>query len=246
MSRYLLKIAYEGTAYHGWQVQSNALAVQTVVQDAMQKILGLRPNVSGCSRTDAGVHAAEYCLHFDYDKKELIGSKFCYALNRMLPKDISAISCEQVSDDFHARYSCSGKQYVYRIYNATLRNAFYERIWYHYRYALDEKALDKAAKAFIGTHDFIGFCSVGGKMHDTVRTVTRFDVTRNGDEVVFTVEADGFLYNMVRIMVGTLLFVAMGKIKAEDIPDIIESKDRKRAGITAPAIGLTLNKVFYN
>lgn len=246
MSRYLLKIAYEGTAYHGWQVQSNAVSVQSVLQDSMQTILGERPNVSGCSRTDSGVHAAEYCLHFDYAKSELNPDKFCYGLNRMLPKDISAVFCEKVSDDFHARYSCTGKQYVYRIYNAKLRNPFYERTYYHYRYLIDEKQLDAAAKAFIGTHDFIGFCSVGGKMHDTIRTVTRFDVVRNGDEVLFIVEADGFLYNMVRIMVGTLLFIAMGRIQSDSLLEIIKSKDRKRAGITAPAVGLTLNKVFYN
>lgn len=244
MKRFLLTIAYDGTGYHGWQVQSNALAVQPVIQDALEKLLEKRPDVSGCSRTDSGVHAAMYCLHFD-SCKEIEPERVVYALNRILPSDISAVSCKEVASDFHARYSCKGKQYVYRIYNACQRNPFYDRYWYHYKYHLDEKKLNEAAKGFLGKHDFIGFCSSGGKTHDTVRTVTKFDVERDGDEIVFTVEADGFLYNMVRIMVGTLLFVAMGKIKPQDIPDIIDSKNRRRAGITAPAKGLTLNKIFY-
>ena len=162
-----------------------------------------------------------------------------------MPKDIAVTGCIEVADDFHARYSVKSKEYVYRIYNSQIRNPFLKNYALHYRYPIDAQYLNEEAQAFLGSHDFSGFCSAKSDVEDTVRTVYSFSVTRNGDEVIFSVEADGFLYNMVRIMVGTLLFVNEGKIKQGELADVIKSKDRKRAGKTAPAHGLYLNNVKY-
>lgn len=235
---------YDGTSYHGWQVQSNALTVQQVLQDAVQRVFLKRLDVIGCSRTDAGVHANNYCVMLKTDMS-ISNDGVVLALNTHLPKDISVISCKEVADDFHPRYSCVTKEYVYKVYNGKIRNPFYADYAYHYKYPLDADYLNDEAKAFIGTFDYSGFCSSGSDVEDTVRTVTAFEVWREGDMVYFRVEADGFLYNMVRIMVGTLLFVAQGKIGEGELTDIINSKDRKRAGKTAPPQGLYLNRINY-
>ncbi|MBQ2676507.1 MAG: tRNA pseudouridine(38-40) synthase TruA [Clostridia bacterium] len=244
MPRFLMTICYDGTKYHGWQVQENAVTVQPTVQDALQQIIGVRPDICGCSRTDSGVHALEYCFHFDYDGnipcKNLVN-----ALNTKLPTDIAAVDCVQVAEDFHARYSVASKEYVYKILNSPQRNPFYEDYAWFVKTPLDAQLMDKAAKKFVGTYDFIGFCSSGSSVQDTVRNVKSASVHREGDTVIFKVEADGFLYNMVRIMVGTLMDVAYGKTSVDDIEKIILSKDRNQAGITAPAKGLYLNKVIY-
>ena len=223
MRNLLLKISYDGKYYHGWQIQQNAVTVQEVFQDALKNILGIQPDLKGCSRTDSGVHAYEYCISMKLEH-----------------------SCEQVDDDFHARYSCKGKEYVYKMWNHPIRDPFLDGYAHHYWYALDEKQLHEAAKHYIGSHDFTSFCTLDQrKMGDMVRTVTEAKVERAGDMVLFTVSADGFLYNMVRIMVGTLLRVAQGKFQPEDIPHILEAKNRKMAGPTAPPCGLYLNRVFY-
>ncbi len=235
---------YDGSAYHGWQVQQNAVTVQQVFQDAVEKLTGVRENVTGCSRTDSGVHALMYCCNFRTDSG-ISAEKMPFALNAHLPDDIAVYGCSEVSEDFHARYSCTSKRYVYKIWNTPYRNPFCNGRYLVYPKHLDEKELDKAAKAFIGTHDFCGFASAGGSVEDTVRTVTDCSLKRYGDEVHFEVEANGFLYNMVRIMVGTVLSAAEGKIDVNAIPDIIESKDRERAGFTAPAHGLYLKEVNY-
>ncbi len=244
MRRLLFTIQYDGSAYHGWQVQQNAVTVQEVFQNAVESVFGKRLDVKGCSRTDSGVHASEYCVSLDTDM-DISENGALLALNTHLPPDISAVDCREVPLDFHPRYSCKSKQYVYKIYNGRMRNPFLRNYALHYRYALDEKLLNEAAQAFIGTHDFSGFCSVKCDAEDTVRTVKSARVYREGDMVCFEVEADGFLYNMVRIMVGTLLFVNEGKIKPSELNGIIESKDRNRAGRTAPPHGLYLNKVNY-
>ena len=244
MKRFLITIKYDGTAYHGWQVQQNALTVQEEFQNAVEKVFGSRLDVKGCSRTDSGVHANMYCLTLDSDMS-ISPEGVVMALNTKLPKDISAVDCREVSLDFHPRYDCVSKEYIYKIYNGKIRDPFLERYAYHYRYPLDAEYLDREAKHFLGTHDFSGFCSVRSDVEDTHRTITKADVRRDGDIVTFTFEGDGFLYNMVRIMVGTLLFVNEGKIRAGELDDIIKSTDRKRAGKTAPAKGLFLNKVNY-
>ena len=244
MRRLLITIQYDGTAYHGWQVQKNALSVQEVFQDAVEKVFLKRLDVHGCSRTDTGVHANMYCLTLDTDM-DISDEGVIMALNTKLPDDIAVIDCKEVAPDFHPRYSCKSKEYVYKLYNAKRPNAFLSKYTLHYRRDIDEKYLDREAKAFIGTHDFSGFCSAKTDITDTVRNVYAFDVWREGDIVYFRVEADGFLYNMVRIMVGTLLFISEGKIRDGELADIIESKDRKRAGKTAKPQGLYLNRVIY-
>lgn len=243
MSRFLMSIRYLGTNYHGWQVQNNARTIQPSVQDALEKVIGFRPNVSGCSRTDSGVHAYEYCFHFDYDGS-ISPVNLVNAINANLDEDIVATACNEVDEDFHARYSVKSKEYVYVFYDSKFKDPFLNGRAVHAR-KLDEKLMDKAAKEFVGKFDFSAFCSSGSSVEDKTRTVFSARVIRENGTVRFFVRADGFLYNMVRIMAGTLLFVCMGKIRVEDIPKIIHSKDRSRAGITAPACGLYLNKVFY-
>lgn len=244
MKNLLVTVKYDGSAYHGWQVQKNALTVQQVFQDAVEKVFKKRLDVKGCSRTDSGVHANMYCLSFITDM-DISDRGVVMALNTHLPDDIAVISCQQVNEDFHPRYSCKSKEYVYKLYNGEIRNPFYSKYAYHYRYNIDAEYLNRQAQAFVGTYDYSGFCSAGSDVEDTVRTVYSFSVWREGDMVYFKVEADGFLYNMVRIMVGTLLFIAQGKIGEGELLDIIKSKDRKRAGKTAPPQGLYLNKVNY-
>ena len=244
MRRLLITITYDGSAYHGWQVQANAVSVQQVFQDAVEKVFCKRLDVKGCSRTDSEVHANMYCLTVDTDMN-IENENVILALNTYLPKDIAVIGCGEVSGEFHPRYSCKSKEYVYKIYNGKIRNPFLEKYALHYRYDIDEEYLNKEAQAFLGTHDFCGFCSVKSDVEDTVRTVKSISVKREEDMVYITVEADGFLYNMVRIMVGTLLFINEGKIREGELAGIIESKDRKKAGKTAQPHGLYLNKVNY-
>ena len=244
MKRLLITIKYDGSAYHGWQVQSNAVTVQEVFQNAVEKVFGKRLDVKGCSRTDTGVHANEYCVSIDTDMN-IENENVILALNTYLPRDIAAFECREVDIDFHPRYSCKSKEYVYKIYNGKIRNPFYDKYALHYRYELDEEYLNIEAQAFLGTHDFNGFCSVKSDVEDTSRTIKSISVERENDMVYVKVEADGFLYNMVRIIVGTLLFINEGKIKQGELKEIIESKDRKRAGKTAQPQGLYLNKINY-
>lgn len=244
MRNLLMTIQYDGSDYHGWQVQSNALTVQEVFQNAVEKVFRSRLDIKGCSRTDSGVHANMYCVSLKTDMNiDCLGA--LRAMNTALPQDIAVIDCREVPSDFHPRYSCKSKEYVYKIYNGSIRNPFLQKYTFHYRYALDAELMDREAQAFLGKHDFSGFCSARSDIEDTVRCVKNVSVKREGDMVLFTVEADGFLYNMVRIMVGTLLFVNEGKIKPGELKDVIESKDRSRAGKTAPPQGLYLNRVNY-
>ncbi len=245
MRRLLLTLRFCGGAYHGWQVQKNAVTVQQRVQDAVEAVFGVREDLTGCSRTDAGVHANMYCCCF-CTASAMPCEKIICALNAFLPKDIAAYDCREVAEDFHARYSCVSKEYIYKIWNAKHRNPFSEGRYLWWKYPLNEKMLNDEAKAFIGTFDYKGFSSAGSSVEDTVRTVKSFSAERNGDEVIFRVEADGFLYNMVRIMAGTLLDISSGKIPAGELRDIILSCDRSRAGVTAPAHGLYLNRVNYD
>ena len=242
----LLKIQYDGSGYHGWQIQENARSVQGVFQEALKSVLGTQPDIKACSRTDTGVHAREFCISMKTDhgipETRLVG-----ALNHFLPPDVAVLSCVQVSADFHARYSCKGKQYVYEIWNSAVRSPFLHNRALHYYHTIDEKRLHAAAQYFLGSHDFTSFCTLDKReAGDFTRTVTESHVSREGDMVRFTVAADGFLYNMVRIMTGTLLDVQQGRFEPEDIPGILARRDRKYAGVTAPACGLYLQKVFYD
>lgn len=242
----LITITYKGTQYHGWQIQENALSVQEVFQDALYGIISERPDIKGCSRTDTGVHANRYCISLQTAHPiECIRLKM--ALNRWLPLDIAVLDVRKVPPEFHARYSCTGKEYIYKLWNSEIRNPFLHGLALHYRYHIDEKMLNDAAQAFVGAHDFTSFCTLDKREKgDFIRTVRYFSVERDGDLITFTVAADGFLYNMVRIMVGTLLHIQQGKIACDAIPDIIKAETRQAAGPTAPACGLYLNKVYYD
>ncbi len=241
---YKLTLCYDGTAYHGWQRQKNALAVQEVLEDALARLFKHDVTVAGCSRTDAGVHAKEYVCSFDYPMS-VPAEKLPYALNTIIPDDISVIGCEKTSDDFHARFSCKGKEYIYLIDNSTHINPFLRNYACHFPYKLDfEKMLD-AASFMHGKRDYSAFCASGATVKDFVRNLEYVKLSKEGNVITLRTKADGYLYNMVRIIAGTLLYVGVGKIESSDITDIIDSKDRRAAGITAPPQGLYLNHVYY-
>lgn len=248
LTRLLLTLRYDGGQYHGWQVQPNAPTVQETLQDAIQAVTGVRSGVIGCSRTDAGVHADMFCCTFD-TASPLRGNKLASALNFHLPEDIAVYRVEDVAADFHPRYDARGKEYVYRIWNGPQRHPGYARYALHRNRPLDVAALHAAAQAYVGEHDFAAFCAAGSDVQgSTVRRVSHCAVTRDPEQpemVLFTVAADGFLYNMVRIMVGTLLDIADGRLASDSIPAILAGGDREKAGATAPAKGLCLRRVFY-
>lgn len=240
-----LILAFDGTTYHGWQMQANAVTVQSTLLECVCRITGGQPNIIGCSRTDAGVHARAFCCNFKTESAIPCG-RLVAALNSYLPDDICVKSCDEVPADFHARYSCTSKEYVYRIRNSAVPDPFDYRYTLRYRHPLDENRLAALARAFVGRHDFAAFCAAGSSCGSTVRTVRSFNVERCGDEVRFTVEADGFLYNMVRIMAGTLLESARQDSALLPIEEIIASRDRAFAGDTLPARGLCLLKANYD
>lgn len=243
-----MTLAYRGTAYHGWQVQQNALSVCTVFQDALEKVLGRRYDVKGCSRTDAGVHALGFVLSVRCPEETppaIPCEALQKALNNCLPRDIAVLSCFNAPDDFHPRYDCTAKRYLYKIWNSPVKNPFLEDLAYQYRYKIDETAANEAARLFLGRHDFTSLCAAGGKVEDKVRNLYSCSVRREGDLVTLSVTGDGFLYNMVRILTGTVLEVCAGNIASGDIPAILEARDRTKAGPTLPPQGLYLEKVFY-
>lgn len=240
----MLKIAYDGTAYHGWQVQPNGITVQAVLCDALFNMCKSKISVTGCSRTDAGVHANEFFCHFDTNL-DIPETAFVKGLNAILPNDISVLSCNRVSDDFHARYSAKGKNYLYRFYDGETENPFYRRYALRVQNKLNVDLMNEYCSRMVGTHDFSGFSSSKRTVTDTVRTISECKVYRDGDFVVLSVTADGFLYNMVRIIAGTALQVSLGKINPLDTEKIIQSKNRDMAGATLLPHGLYLNKVIY-
>ncbi len=240
-----LTIQYDGTHYHGWQSQKNAITVQDVLENAVQKLTGAKPRIVGSSRTDTGVHARRFVCNFGSETK-IPCEKLPLALNTHLPQDIVCLLAEDVDTDFNSRYSSTKKCYTYYIQNSQFPDVFKTNYAWHYPYKLDVSKMQRAAKAFLGEHDFIGFAASGFTVKTTVRTIYSLDVEKEGDLIKITVTGNGFLYNMVRIIAGTLAFVGCGKIDAEDMEDIIASCDRKRAGITAPPQGLFLTEVFYS
>ena len=243
MTNFRIILAYNGTAYHGWQRQNNALAVQQVLEEAILSLTGQTVTVNGCSRTDAGVHALGQVANFKTESK-IPADRLPDALNAKLPKDISIISCEEVDIDFHARYNACGKTYRYLIYNKPYRSPLYKDLSYHVRYDLDLDKIRLEAKSLIGTHDFGGFMSSGSSVKDTVRTIYDVDIQENDGMISIEVSGNGFLYNMVRIIVGTLVDIGRGRIK-HNMEEIINSKSRSMCGHTAPAHGLFLKKVNY-
>ena len=244
MRNILLRLMYDGTDFYGWQVQPNGMTVQQALQDTIEKILGVRENVTGCSRTDSGVHANDFCCNIRTESTIDCNKLMC-ALNALLPHSVSVKSCVDVPVDFHARYNCRKKQYLYRVWNSEAKNPFLVNYAYHYKRRIDADFLNEQAQSFVGTYDFSAFCASGSSVEDKTRTVYSFNVERNGDEVDFFVEGNGFLYNMVRIMVGSLIEISEKRIEKDTLADIILSKDRSKAGRTVPAHGLYLNKVSY-
>jgi tRNA pseudouridine38-40 synthase len=240
-----LTIEYDGTAYHGWQSQDNAVTVQDVVTDAIARLTGEDISITGSSRTDTGVHALGQVCNF-FTGSSIPADKFAFALNAILPDDIVIRRSEEVSEDFHARFSTIGKKYRYLFYNSVFPSALMRNRAYHVFYPLDVRAMEEAAEYFKGTHDFAAFCATGGSARTTVRTITGCCVSKDGDIVTFSVKGNGFLYNMVRIMAGTLVDVGIGRISPKAVPEIIAGLDRKRAGRTAPPHGLYLEEIYYD
>ena len=216
MSRLLVKLKYNGSNYVGWQVQKNGLSVQECVQNAIEKVYGKRVDVTGCSRTDSGVHANGYCFCFEPPVK-VDPFRVPLSLNSALPLDVSAFECIKVDDSFHPRYSALAKEYIYKLYDGRCRNPFYEGLAYHYIGNLNVQLMDAAAKMLVGENDFKSFMATGSKIEDTVRTIYYCDVTRKDDCVEVHICGDGFLYKMVRIVVGSLIALSEGKIRTSDI-----------------------------
>ena len=244
MKRVLLTIAYDGTDYHGWQIQPNAVTVQEVLQNALTKLLGKETGATGCSRTDAGVHAKEFCCHIECDDN-IPNTAFLKGLNAILPRDIAVKDCKTVESDFHARYSAKGKTYVYRINNSGVKDAFLSRFSWNIERPLLVDKMNEFCKTLIGTHDFYAFSSSGRTVEDTVREVSECYCEQNGDIITLKITANGFLYNMVRIIVGTAVEVSDGRLKTTCAEEIFTLKKRELAGITAPSQGLFLEKVIY-
>lgn len=240
---YKIVLEYEGTRYNGWQRQvATPNTIQGVIEKAIKNVTGEKVEINGSGRTDAGTHALGQVANFKLSKEY---ENIMDELNDELPSDIRILSCERVDDRFHARLNAVGKTYCYKIDTGKKVNVFTRRTVNHFNYELDVEAMKKAATVLEGTHDFKSFCSNKRTKKTTVRTIYSINIDVKGTEIVFTYRGDGFLYNMVRILTGTLIEVGLGKFKADDINEIIEVKDRSRAGITMPPRGLTLVSVDY-
>ncbi len=239
-----MTIAYRGTRYHGFQRQPNAWTVQGELEQQLSRILNGPVTVYGCSRTDTGVHANEFVLHL-HTEREIRCKNLVRALNGYLPDDISVLACEDTAADFHARFDCKGKEYLYRIHNHESKNPFATDLAFHYRRPMDIERMRYAAGQIVGTHDFHSFCAQARPDSDCIRTIYGVSVESSGSDVQIRISGNGFLYNMVRIFVGTLLDINEGVFSPDALPEILAAKDRLAAGRTAMAHGLYLNKVFY-
>lgn len=244
MSRILLTVEYDGTAYAGWQRQINGLSVQQVLEEALTELCKEPIRITGASRTDAGVHARGQRAHFD-TQSHIPPEKYPFALNTMLPPDIRVTEGIEVPDSFHARFMTSGKLYTYRIYNKRHASALLRNTYLHVPVPLSEEPMQRAAQTLLGTHDFAAFQAVGGTAKTTVRTMREVNLVRTDDGFVFTVYGDAFLYNMVRIMVGTLIEIGHGKLGEDAFLRSFQSLNRLDLGPTAPPHGLELTRVDY-
>lgn len=247
MRNILIEIKYVGLNYCGFASQKNGISIYSVLVSCLEKIFNQYIKINGCSRTDALVHANQYYFNFFVDS-DLKNENIKKAMNFYLPNDISCISCKDVDNDFHARFSCLKKEYVYRIYNSDYRNPFFDKFSLHYTYSIEFDLINKACKKFVGEYDFKSFCSSGSSVVNTVRKIYYFDFEKDlksENSYIFKISGNGFLYNMVRILIGTVLKLNEGKIKLNDIEEIIMSCDRTKSGPTVPAYALYLNKVEY-
>lgn len=241
-------IEYDGTNYSGWQEQINAITVQQEIERATSEATQEKVKLIGASRTDKGVHAKGQVANF-FTNSNIPDFKFKDAINIKLPEDIVILNSEEVEKDFHSRFDAVGKRYKYIIYNSKTRSPLLRNYSYYVPWKLDYKAMKNASKYFVGTHDFYSFMvsrsSAKVTIKSTVRTINKLAIEKEKDLVYFLIEGNAFLYNMVRIIIGTLIDVGKGKIEEYDIPNIIKAKDRTKAGHTAPAQGLYLEKIFY-
>lgn len=244
MKRVKLIVAYDGTNYCGWQVQPNGVTVESVLNQHLSALLGEDIVVTGASRTDSGVHSLGNVAIFDTNTR-MPAEKISFALNQKLPEDIVVQDSCEVPDDWHPRYQKGRKTYEYRILNRTFRNPTRRLDTYFYYHALDVEAMQEAAKYLEGEHDFKSFCAVGAQVKTTVRTIYNCEVTKQDGIITIRVTGNGFLYNMVRIIAGTLVKVGAGDIKPVEMPDILAACDRSKAGPTAPAHGLTMIGIEY-
>lgn len=241
----LLKIGYCGTNYCGWQTQDGFPTVQQTVEEALAELTRVKKvTVYGCSRTDSGVHARQFVLNFRTDCP-IPCDRLPIALTALLPEDIACFYAQPVREDFHARYDCAGKEYAYYIRNTMMRDPLWYKRAYHYPYPLDIERMQQAAAQLGGKRDYAAFAAAGSQVKSTVRTIHHIKVEQQGELLVIRVAGDGFLYNMVRIIVGTLLLIGRGSLTVEEVLDALAKGDRTRVGPTVPPWGLYLNEVYY-
>ncbi len=239
-----LTIKYDGTNYHGWQVQPNGITVQEVLEKTLSAMADEKVSVTGCSRTDAGVHAKMHVSNFKMNTTIPV-NKLPLVLNQKLPSDIRAVDCVEVDDTFNARFNTKEKTYRYRILNTAHNDPFLSRYVWHYPISLDLEKMQEAASYMVGEKDFVAFMASGSSAKTTVRNLKKVEVVKEGDLFTITATANGFLYNMVRIIVGTLVYVGNGKLTPKEVKHILESGDRRLGGVTAPPQGLILEEVVY-
>ena len=244
MKRIKLTIAYDGTNYCGWQIQPNGITIEEVINKALSKLTGEDIAVIGASRTDSGVHAMGNVAVFDTNTT-IPPDRIAVSLNQRLPEDIVIVHSEEVPVDFHPRYCDCSKTYEYHIINTRIPVPTKRLTNYFVSYKLNIENMKKAASYLVGEHDFVSFCNVRTDVENTVRTITALDILTNGNEITIRITGNGFLYNMVRIIVGTLIRVGRGFYEPEKVKEILEAKDRKAAGVTAPAHGLMLMEIHY-
>lgn len=244
MRNILITIEYDGKNYVGWQMQNNGISIEEEVKTAIEKLTKEKIKLYGSGRTDSGVHALGQTASF-YTNSNINVDKLPYGINSFLPEDIRVIKAEEKEIDFHARYSAKGKEYIYLIYNRSIMNPIYDGRASHVFYKLDLDKMKRASKDLIGIHDFSGFMGSGSSVKSTVREIYDIDISKDNDLIKIKVSGSGFLYNMVRIIVASLIDIGRGRFDETRIKEILETKQRSMANVTAPAVGLYLNKVFY-
>lgn len=245
MRNIALRLSYDGTAYHGWQVQKHDISVAETLEKALSDICEHPVKVTGCGRTDAGVHALRYCANFRTDCR-IPTERFPLAVNTHLPPDISVSDAVEAPEDFNAVLSCNKKEYIYKLCNTRIKDPFLHNRSCFFPSPLNYDKMQKAALTFVGTHDFAAVRSLGTATKTTVRTVFWCDMTREGNLFTMSICADGFLYNMVRAIMGTIVYCGLGKLQPEDIPSLLITRDRRLTGPTMPPQGLYMSRVWYD
>lgn len=241
-----LLIEYEGTRYSGWQTQENAMSIQEIIEDAIYQVTGEKARVIASGRTDGGVHALGQVANFFTNERVIPGKNFKHPINSKLPPDIKILKSEDAELEFHARFNATRKRYKYIIYHGEMPRPIYRNFSYHVYGDLDIDKMIESSKEFIGTHDFKSFMGPKSVVDTTVRTIYDIDIVRKGELIEISIEGKSFLRHMIRIMVGTLVYIGLGKIQMEDLTKIIQGRDRTLAGPTAPSQGLFLEKVYYD